>query len=130
MTLNRTSIFIVDGNPMVRHTLAELIDHEKDLHVCGQAGNGKQALKKISSLKPDIAIVDLSLEDMDGMSLIRKLSLRRESPVDVLVVSMHEEGVFTKEAFQAGAKGYLMKTQAAANVLKAIRTIAKGGLYP
>ncbi len=128
--MKQTQVFIVDNSALVRDTLTELINHEKDLHVCGQAKSGRQALRDIPNAKPDIAIVDLSLDDMNGIDLVRKLKHKGKLLPAVLVVSMHEEGVFSREAMAAGAKGYLMKGRAAEKVVEAVRVLAEGKAYP
>lgn len=128
MRTARTEVFIVDDNAIVRDTLARLIDHEPDLRVCGQAASGKQALADIAKLKPGVAIVDLSLGDMSGIDLVRKLRARASAPA-CLIVSMHEEGILAAEAFAAGAQGYLVKAHAALRILDAVRAVAHGGTY-
>lgn len=130
MISKKTRIFIVDDSALVRKTLTELINHEEDLQVCGQVKNGREALRDIPIAKPDIAIVDLSLGDMNGMDLVKQLRRKSKTPPAVLVVSMHEEGVFLKEALAAGAKGYLMKGRAAEKVVEALRALARGETYP
>ena len=124
-----TKIFIVDKHKELRRALKELINHEADLRVCGEAENGRAALNKMLLLKPDIAIVDLLLEDMSGLDLVKKIARIGDRSPAILVISMDEESVHSKEALTAGAKGYLMKSNAAEKVVEAVRTIAKGNTY-
>ena len=122
-------VFLVDDSHAVRSSLTALIRHEPDLSVCGEAGNGGEALKKIEALKPDVVIVDLSLEDVDGMDLVKKIASNGYGKPAILVVSMHEEGIYGAAALGAGAKGYLMKAHAAEKILEAVRTVANGGIF-
>ena len=122
-------VFLVDDSHAVRSSLTALICHEPDLSVCGGAGSGREALKKIAALKPDVVIVDLSLEDVDGMDLVKKIASNGYGKPAVLVVSMHEEGVYGTAALGAGAKGYLMKARAAEKIVEAVRTVADGGIF-
>ena len=123
------TIFLVDDSQAVRQSLTKLVRHEADLTVCGEAESGSQALEKFPSLKPDVVIVDLSLDDIDGIDLVKKIASKDDEAPSVLVVSMHEESVYGGEVLRAGAKGYLMKTHAAEKIVEAVRTVAKGGIY-
>ena len=125
----KTKILIVDNHKMVRKTLAQLIDQEKDLEVCGEAENAREALKKIHVLKPDVAILDLVLGDMKGLDLIQLIKSRWGRTPAVLVVSMHDQNVHAAPAIKAGARGYLMKMHSAEKVVDAIRAITKGEIY-
>lgn len=118
-------IFIVDDSPPVWLGLSLLINNEKDLMVCGTAETGGQALKDISSCKPDLVIVDITLPDMNGIDLIQPI--RQLVPdAAVLIVTMHDSSVYTQEAFNAGAKGYITKKDAATTIIPTIRHILDG----
>lgn len=128
MTEETASVFIVDDHPIVREGLAELINREKDLHVCGQAESGEQAMDAAFRLKPDIFVIDLSLQDVSGLSLIKDLRGRSvEAPI--LVLSMHDENLYAERALRAGAQGYIMKREAPTKVIDAIRLVLKGEVY-
>lgn len=120
-----TRVFLVDDHPLVRESLASLVSHQPDLSVCGEADRPGPALAAIASLKPDVAIVDLSLGDGSGLDLIR--DLRRMHPeVAILVLSMHDESLYAERALRAGARGYIMKREATRNVILAIRRVREG----
>jgi DNA-binding NarL/FixJ family response regulator len=121
-------IFLVDDHPIVREGLAELLNREKDLAVCGQAASGREAMDMIDGLDPDVAVVDLSLEDVSGLALIRNLKSKRRC-MAVLVLSMHEESLYAERALRAGAQGYIMKREAPRKVVGAIRRVLDGGIY-
>lgn len=121
-------VFVVDDHPIVRHGLAQLINQQTDLEVCGEAEDAVQALENIMSAKPDIAIVDLTLKTTSGLDLIK--NLKTQSPnVPILVLSMHDESVYAERALRAGARGYIMKEKLTDNVVLAIRRILDGKLY-
>ena len=123
---NKTRILIVDDHPIVRQGLAELIDHEQDLTVCGQAEGAHEALKIIKELKPDMAIVDITLKETSGMELIKDITARYPDLL-VLALSMHDESLYAERALRAGARGYIMK--ATENVVTAIRNVVSGQIY-
>jgi len=127
-TARKARIFIVDDHPIVRQGLAQLIDQEPDLVVCGEAGDAPTALRQMGTEEPDLAIVDLSLPSCDGIELIK--SLRSQCPrVRVLVLSMHDEALYLERALRAGADGFLTKQEAAAEVLAALRQLLRGEMY-
>jgi DNA-binding NarL/FixJ family response regulator len=121
-------VFIVDDHPIVRAGLAQLINREVDLRVCGDAADKRGAIECIQRLKPDIAIVDISLEGPDGLDLLK--SIRSQNPaLPVLVLSMHDESIYAERALRAGANGYMMKQEATELVLVALRRILDQQIY-
>lgn len=121
-------IFLVDDHPLVREWLTNLIHQEPDLRVCGSAAAAPEALEAMLALKPDGAIIDLALERGSGLELIK--DVRASCPeVKVLVLSMHEEGVYAERALRAGARGYLTKRETTQKVIAAIRQVLAGKLY-
>ena len=125
---DKAKIVIVDDHPIVREGLADLINKEDDLVVCGEAEDGHSAMEVISELEPDIAIVDISLQDTSGLELIKDIKVQYPS-LPVLTLSMHEESLYAERALRAGAKGYIMKREATANVVMAIRKVLSGQVY-
>jgi len=124
----KKKIIIVDDHPVVRQGLSELINREDDLCVCGEAEDTPSALRTIRQNQPDLAIVDLSLKDSDGLELIKDIKAQFPKIV-VLVLSMHDEVLYSERALRAGARGYMTKHQATENVIGAVRKILTGGLY-
>ena len=121
-------VYLVDDHPLVREWLTNLIHQQPDLAVCGEAETGPQAMRAIAELKPDVAIVDISLRDSSGIELIK--DLKQCCPgVAVLVLSMHEESHYAERALRAGARGYIMKRETAKKVVTAIRQVLEGKLY-
>ena len=121
-------ILIVDDHPLFREGLRQMIDHEADLNVCGEAPDAESALQAIAQLKPDLAIVDISLGGSNGIDLIKNIKTTRED-FPVLVVSMHDESLYAERALRAGALGYLMKHEPAKTVKLAVRKALKGEIY-
>jgi len=125
---SKSRIFLVDDHPIVRQGLVQLINEEPDLVVCGEASEASQALEALPTLKPDLAVVDLSLADTDGVSLIKNLRLQAHR-TPILVLSMHKESLYAERVLRAGGKGYLMKREPPELVVVAIRKILKGEIY-
>jgi DNA-binding NarL/FixJ family response regulator len=120
-------ILIVDDHPIVRLGVRQMIAAEPGLTICGEAASAATALQLLAT-KPDLAIVDLSLEDANGLDLIR--SLREAAPgVRVLVLSMHDEALFAERALRAGAHGYIMKQEAIDGLVHAVQEVLAGRLF-
>jgi len=118
----------VDDHPIVIEGLKQLIDQQPDLRVCGELSDGRAALATVERLRPDLAVVDLSLKDVNGLDVIK--TLKAEHPaLPVLALSMHDEMLYAERALRAGASGYVMKQEATKNLLGAVRRILDGGIY-
>ncbi len=126
--LSRKRVFLVDDHPMVRERLAQLIDQQPDLQVCGEASDLSEALEGIGRMVPDIAIVDLSLRNSSGLDLIKDLKIQGSS-VPVLVLSMHDESLYAERVLRAGAMGYMSKQESTRDILHAIRKVLHGGVH-
>jgi DNA-binding NarL/FixJ family response regulator len=125
---NRTRILLVDDHAVVRYGIAQLINRERDLIVCGEEEEASKALSAISSLNPDLVIADVSLKDSSGLELMRNIKAQFPK-LPVLVVSAHDENIYAEIAFRAGALGYLMKDGALERILTAIRRVLSGAIY-
>jgi DNA-binding NarL/FixJ family response regulator len=124
----KTRVLLIDDHPMIRRGLAGLINEDTDLMVCGEAGNSREALEMIAEVEPHLAIVDISMEEWNGIELIKEVQARHPH-LRVLVLSMHEEEIYAERALRAGASGYVMKAQAAGTVMEAIRRVLAGKIY-
>ena len=124
----RTRVFLVDDHPLVREWLANLIDQQPDLSVCGEAESAAAALSGIGAARPDVAVVDISLGGRSGLELIRDLK-EAHPDVAVLVLSMHHEDLYAERALRAGARGYIMKREVTKKVILAIRRVQEGKVY-
>lgn len=121
-------VLVVDDHPIVREGMALLINREPDLAVCADAEESNAALEAIDSLRPDLAIVNISLPGRDGLELL-KMIRAKDPQMPVLILSMHGETTYAERALRAGANGYIMKQEATDKVLVAIRRILNREIY-
>jgi DNA-binding NarL/FixJ family response regulator len=121
-------VLIVDDHPIVRAGLATVINAEPDLEVCGQAGGMAQAMRLYQQERPDLVVADISLEDGNGLELVREL-VAQDGSIKVLVQSMHDESLYAERALRAGARGYINKEEALTQIVSAIRLILRGRVY-
>jgi DNA-binding NarL/FixJ family response regulator len=121
-------VLLVDDHAIVRFGIAQIINRQNDLMVCGEEENASRALDAIGSLKPDLVIADISLKDSSGLELMRNIKAQY-AKLPILVVSAHDESIYAEIAFRAGALGYLMKEEALEKILTAIRRVLSGAVY-
>lgn len=121
-------VLIVDDHPLVRRGLAELISKEPDLQVSGEAAGASEALGQLTSNRPNLVIIDLSLQEGSGLDLIKQIKAMDDG-IKVLVSSMHDESLFAERSIRAGASGYIHKEEATEKVIEAIRYVLKGKVY-
>jgi DNA-binding NarL/FixJ family response regulator len=113
---------------MMREGLAQLVNGETDLTICGQAGTGREALELAGKTNPDLLLVDISLPDKNGLEVVK--DLREFHPgLPVLVISMHDESLYAERALRAGARGYIMKQEGGKKLMEAIRRVLSGKIY-
>jgi DNA-binding NarL/FixJ family response regulator len=121
-------ILILDDHPMTRHGLAQLINREPDLMVCGEAEVVPKALEAIPLLRPDLVLADITLPGKSGLEFIKDMKVLHPS-VAVLVISMHDESIYAERVLRAGGRGYVMKSEGGVKVLEAIRRVLQGEVY-
>jgi DNA-binding NarL/FixJ family response regulator len=124
----KNRVFVVDDHPIVRQGLALLINGEPDLTVCGEAEDARNAIQSLAQARPDIVVIDISLNGPDGLDLLKEVRIRYPE-LPVLVLSMHDESIYAERALRAGAQGYIMKQEATENVLVALRRILGHDIY-
>ncbi len=124
----KTRLLILDDHPMMREGLAQLINNEPDLTVCGEAGTGTECVEMVGKLKPDLLLADISLPDKSGIEVIKD-SLALHPDVPVLVISMHDETLYAERILRAGARGYIMKQEGGQKLMAAIRKVLSGEIY-
>jgi len=124
----RQRVLLVDDHPVVCDGLTQRINAEPDLEVCGRVGDGHSALDAIEKLQPHIAVVDITLGAGSGIELIKDIKVRHPH-LPSLVLSMHEEELYAERSLHAGARGYVMKQQETAILLRAIRQVLCGEIY-
>jgi DNA-binding NarL/FixJ family response regulator len=124
----RSKILIVDDHPMMREGLAQLIAHQADMTVCGEAGDAKDALEKVRLLKPNLVLADITLPGRNGLELIKDIQAL-EPGVAVLVISMHDEAFYAERVLRAGGRGYVMKQEGGKKIMEAIRQVSAGNIF-
>ena len=121
-------VFLVDDHPLVREGLANLINGQNDIVVCGEAEDSAQAMAGISEMRPDVALIDISLKNESGLELIK--NLESQFPlVALIVLSMHDEALYAERALRAGARGYVMKKEPSEKIFEAIAHVLRGDIY-
>jgi len=125
---SKQRVLLVDDHPLVCEGLAQRINGEPDLEVCGQARDAHAALEAIEKLRPHIAIIDLALGEGSGIELIKDVKLRYPQ-LPTIVLSMHDETLYAERSLHAGAKGYVMKQEETDVLLLAIRQVLRGQVY-
>ena len=124
----KTRITLSDDHPIMLAGLRNLIEAEPDFELVGEATNGAAALKLIREQRPDVAILDISMPEMNGIMVARKLA--EELPqVKLMVLTLHEDRAYLRQALDVGVRGYVLKRSAAENLVQAIRAVVVGGLY-
>lgn len=127
-TLHKTRIMIVDDHPLVREGIAHALMRDGDMDVCGETDGIADTKKQLDYFNPDLMIVDISLNDGNGLDLLEYLT--RERPhMPVVVVTMHDEPMYVEKAFKLGAKGYFSKRESIRNLNRAVRNVMEGEMY-
>ncbi|HQY87685.1 MAG TPA: response regulator transcription factor, partial [Tepidisphaeraceae bacterium] len=121
-------ILLVDDHPILRKGIGEVIASESGLEVCGEAGTLSDAYTAVGKLKPDMVIVDISLDGNNGVELMKELTYRWPD-LPLLAYSMHDESIYAERALRAGAKGYVMKQHPPERLIEAIKQVLKGKVY-
>ena len=125
---DRTRIVLADDHPIFLAGLRQLLDLEEDFEVIGEAATGLSALKLVYELQPNIAVIDVSMPELNGIGLARRLATGSPS-TRILILTLHEERAYLNQAVQAGVCGYVLKRSASTTLTQAIRAVMVGGLY-
>jgi two-component system response regulator NreC len=121
-------VLIVDDHAVVRSGIRLLLEQEPDIEPVGEAGTGREAVFEARSLKPDVVLMDVVMPDQTGLEVLPTL-LHERPELKVMLLSMQDDPRYVREAFEAGASGYVLKEAADAEVVAAIREVARGGRY-
>jgi DNA-binding NarL/FixJ family response regulator len=126
--MNSIRIFLVDDHPVVLHGLRQMIEQRDGLSICGEATATTEAIRGIREQGPDVVVLDITLEDGNGLELIKQIhDLERD--IRVIVISMHDEEVYAERAMRAGALGYVQKTQRLESLADGIQQVIRKRLY-
>ena len=121
-------VLLVDDHVLVREGLRALLAKEADIQVVAEAGDGREALQLAQDARPDVAALDLSMPLLNGLEAARQIAAWERGP-HVILLTVHAEDRYVLEAVRAGVRGYVLKKQAAADLVRAIREVASGGVY-
>jgi DNA-binding NarL/FixJ family response regulator len=121
-------VLIVDDHPFMRTGMAEVLSKEPGLSISASCGTAEEALAAIATTHPDILITDLSLPGKNGLDLVRELAESFPN-IPVIVLSMHDEGIYAERCLRAGARGYLMKSEGADKLVAAIKAVLAGDIH-
>lgn len=125
---DKIRVALADDHPIVLAGLRHLIETETDLELVGEASSGQSARRLIGDRLPDVAVIDISMPEINGITLARRLA--EDCPgVRVIIMTLYEERSFLKQALAAGVKGYVLKRSAAENLVSAIRAVRLGETY-
>ena len=124
----KTRVYIIDDHPLVRRGLSALISAEPDLEVCGQNEDPSAGVQEIIRLQPDVVTIDISLNGTSGLELIKRIRAVN-ARIQMVVLSMHHESVYALRALKAGARAYVMKHEATARIVEAIRQARSGRMF-
>jgi len=116
-------ILLADDHDVVRHGLRHLLEQQEGWTVCGEASGGREAVERARRLQPDVAVLDVAMPDLNGLEATRQIR-RASARTEVLVFTMHESEHLVREVLAAGAKGYLLKSDAARSIVAAVEALA------
>lgn len=125
---DRSRVLIVEDHPLMRRGMMQLIEREPDIEVAGEAANAGDALRFLSRHTVDLVIVDIGLDEGDGLDLIKQIKARGDD-VKILVASVHDESLYAQRALQAGAQGYISKSHSSDAFIEAMRQVMAGKIY-
>ncbi|HXY31956.1 MAG TPA: response regulator transcription factor [Gemmatimonadaceae bacterium] len=128
MTGDTIRVVLADDHTVVRAGLKAVLSTARDIEVVGEAKNGREAVALVNRLSPDVVLMDLSMDEMDGTAATKEI-LAKKLPTRVLVLTMHAEEEYLIPVLEAGAAGYLMKNVADRELVDAVRAVARGDLY-
>ncbi len=126
--MNEIRIFIVDDHSVLRAGLKALLEAEPDMHVVGEAEDGPTCLQKVESAQPDVILLDINLPTMNGLEALKRLHAKVPRS-KVLILTMHDDADYLRQALQEGSAGYVLKQAAGDELIMAIRTVHSGGVY-
>lgn len=124
----KKNILIVDDHPLVRKGIRSLLEQETDFSVVGEAASRGEVLDFLRKNPTDLILLDISLQGSDGIEVTKAVRSEFET-IPILIVSMHDEGLYAERALRAGANGYIMKQEVAESVIKAIRQVLSGKIF-
>lgn len=124
----KITILLADDHSVVRQGFRRILESQQDMQIVSEAGNGREAIEQATRLMPDVVVMDVAMPELNGIEATRRLT--ETSPrTRVLALSMHKDAVYVREILRAGARGYLLKDAIDADLLAAVRSVARGEAY-
>lgn len=125
---DKINIFIADDHPIVRQGLLDIIERDERFRVIAQAGDGKEALRRLQEIRPDIALLDIGLPSMNGLEILRAARAAR-LPVKFIILTMYNDEAYFDEAMKLGVRGYLLKENTITDLLKCLNAVSRGDYF-
>ncbi len=122
------SVILADDHAVMRDGLRAMLERQQDITVIGEATNGREAIRLVAQLRPDVVVMDVGMSELNGIEATQRIC-ERDPSVRVVILSMHASKAYIRRALEAGARGYLLKESAGADVVQAVRTVRSGGRY-
>jgi DNA-binding NarL/FixJ family response regulator len=126
--MEKTSIFIIDDHPVIRHGVSSVLSKQPDFEIVGEAHDAKSALKPLQKLQPDVIILDITLKGISGIDLIPRIKEKLDNSL-IIIYTMHKDPNHIQRAIKAGANGYVFKSDEIKDLIAAIRDILEGKMY-
>jgi DNA-binding NarL/FixJ family response regulator len=126
--MKKIKIFIAEDHTMLRQSLVLFLTQQENFEIVGEAADGQEAYRKITELKPDIAILDISIPQLNGIDLAIKL---RREPIDtrIIIMTMHKSETYAAAALRAGVRGYILKDNALEELVECIESVSNGNIF-
>lgn len=124
----KITILLADDHSVVRQGFRRILESQEDMEIVGEAGNGREAVDLAAKLTPDVVVMDVAMPELNGIEATRRL-MENSPRTRVLALSMHKDSVYVREILRAGARGYLLKDAIDADLLAAVRSVARGEGY-
>lgn len=126
--MKKRTVFLADDHVILREGLKHILLENKNIEIVGEAGDGREALELIDRLKPDIAILDISMPVLSGLDAARMIR-RYNSDIKIIILTRHENEEYVQQAIKNGVNGFILKDSASEDLLKAVRDVSSGNIY-
>ena len=126
--MEKIRVFLVDDHTVVRQGLRRILESDEEIEIVGEAGDGRTAIDLVQKLRPHVVVMDVAMPELNGIEATRQI-LKRVEGARVLVLSMHGDDVYVRQALKAGARGYLLKDSEDLDLIKAVKAIRAGGSF-
>jgi two-component system, NarL family, response regulator NreC len=126
--MEKIRVFLVDDHTVVRQGLRRILESDDEIEIVGEAGDGRTAIDLVQKLRPHVVVMDVAMPELNGIEATRQI-LKRVESAKILVLSMHGDDVYVRQALKAGARGYLLKDSEDLDLIKAVKAIRAGGSF-